>query len=67
VMSRIRAAFEVDLPLRALFEAPRLRALAARIDGARDASLAALAAELGALDEGELDALLAAADAGGRG
>jgi pristinamycin I synthase 3 and 4 len=67
VMSRIRAAFEVDLPLRAVFETPRLRAMAERIDAERDASLAALAAELGTLDAGELDALLAAVDAGVRG
>ncbi len=32
-MRRVRARFHVDVPLRALFDSPRISALAARIDG----------------------------------
>jgi amino acid adenylation domain-containing protein len=37
VLSRVRQVFALDLPLRALFEAPTLQALAARIETARQA------------------------------
>jgi amino acid adenylation domain-containing protein len=35
VISKLRAAFHIDLPLRALFEAPTIAALAAKLDAAR--------------------------------
>ncbi|MFL5381835.1 MAG: amino acid adenylation domain-containing protein [Longimicrobiaceae bacterium] len=45
---------DVELPLRAVFETPRLRDLAARVDRMRDEALAALLEELG----GDLSGLL---------
>ncbi|MBZ4423348.1 non-ribosomal peptide synthetase, partial [Myxococcus sp. RHSTA-1-4] len=38
VVSRVRRAFEVELPVRALFEAPTIAALALRVESARPAA-----------------------------
>jgi hypothetical protein len=53
----VLARFDVELPLRAVFETPRLRDLAARVDRMREEALAALLEELGG-DLSGLDALL---------
>ncbi|MBV9109885.1 MAG: AMP-binding protein, partial [Gemmatimonadetes bacterium] len=46
LISRVRAAFAVELPLRALFEAPAVRALAARVDALRREAAGTLAPPL---------------------
>jgi amino acid adenylation domain-containing protein len=38
LLARVRRVFDVDLPIRAVFEAPSLREMAARIDAARGAA-----------------------------
>ncbi|HEU4884058.1 MAG TPA: amino acid adenylation domain-containing protein, partial [Longimicrobium sp.] len=38
LLARVRGAFGIDLPIRTVFEAPRLREMAARIDAARESA-----------------------------
>ncbi|HET7460820.1 MAG TPA: amino acid adenylation domain-containing protein [Longimicrobium sp.] len=55
--SRLQQHFGAELPLRALFDHPRLAEMAARIDQARDAELAALLAEVEGMSDEEARAL----------
>jgi len=55
--SRLHQHFAVELPLRALFDHPRLDEMAAWIDQARDAELAALLAEVEGMSDEEARAL----------
>jgi len=59
--ARIHAGMGVDLPLRTLFDNPRLADMAARVDEARDAELAALLAEVEGMTDEEARALTAGA------
>jgi acyl carrier protein len=63
VLSRVEQAFGVKLPVRALFEEPTVAALAARLEASGEGALAEAMAELDALSEEELLALLAETEA----
>ncbi len=63
VVSRLRQALEINLPLRLLFENPTVRRFAAALvqnlpNGAALVEMAALVLQLDALDDNELDELL---------
>ncbi|HEX8905295.1 MAG TPA: non-ribosomal peptide synthetase, partial [Longimicrobiaceae bacterium] len=59
VLSRVEQAFEVKLPVRAIFEHPTVAALAAELEASGTGVLAEAEAELAALSDEELAALLA--------
>jgi len=62
--ARIHARMGVELPLRALFDHPRLDQMAALVDDARDAELAALLAEVEGMSDEEARALTIGGEGG---
>jgi amino acid adenylation domain-containing protein len=64
VVSRMRKAFQLEIPLRALFESPTVAELAGRIERYAEGERAELLAELEALSEAEAERLLELEKAG---
>ena len=58
VVARVRKAFELDLPLRSIFESPTIAEFAERIEKAKDAELSKLLTALEALSDEEAQRLL---------
>jgi acyl carrier protein len=60
VVSRMRQAFQTDIPLASIFQAPTVAALAEKIDSARTNDTERLLAELEQLSDDEAEHLLRA-------
>ena len=58
VVARVRKAFQLDLPLRSLFESPTIAEFAGRIEEAKDAELSKLLTALEELSDEEAQRLL---------
>ncbi len=61
MVARLRQEFQVELPLRDVLAAPRVREVAALLDG-HDAAATAPARDIGAMDLGEVEDLLSRVD-----
>jgi len=64
LITRVRDAFEIELPLQRLFEAPTVSSLAEVVDAAKLHEIASLLDELDELSDEEVRALLEAEGGG---